>query len=58
MQCWTYALYLGHECVEVIGIPKSIESKGLEHTGCKICCNIDFNIGENRIEAHHRPNIL
>ena len=36
MQCWTNAQYSKRECVEVIGIPKTVESKDLEHTVYKV----------------------
>ena len=35
-QCWANAQYSQRECVEVIGIPKSVDSKDLEHTVCKV----------------------
>ena len=35
-QCWANAQYLWRECVEVIGIPKTVESKNFEHTICKV----------------------
>ena len=53
-QCWANAQYLWHECVEVIGIPKTVESKDLEHTLCKVFNITGFDIGEDRIEACHR----
>ena len=53
-QCSTNAQYSWRECVEVAGIPKSIESKDLEHTACKVFSSIGFDIGQDRIEACHR----
>ena len=50
-QCWENAQYLQCECVEVIGIPKTVESKDLEHTMCKVLNSIGFDIEEDRIEA-------
>ena len=50
-QCWENAQYLQCECVEVIGIPKTVESKDLEHTMCKVLNIIGFDIEEDRIEA-------
>ena len=41
------AQYLRHECMEVIGIPKTVE-----HTVCKVFNSIGFDIGEDRIEAY------
>ena len=42
------------ECVEVIGIPKQIDLKDLEHTVCKILSKTGFDIGEDRIEKCDR----
>ena len=53
-QCWANAQYSGHECVEVIGIPKTVESKDLEYTVCKVFNSIGFDIEQDRIEACHR----
>ena len=35
-QCWANAQYSKRECVDVIGIPKTVESKDLEHTVCTV----------------------
>ena len=40
--------------MEVIGIPKTVESKDLEHTVCKVFNSIGFDIEEDRIEACDR----
>ena len=53
-QCWANAQYSRREYVEVTGIPKTVESKDLEHTICKVFNSIAFDIGEDRIEACHR----
>ena len=53
-QCWANAQYSWCECVEVIGIPKTVELKDLEHTVCKVFNSIGFDIEEDRIEACHR----
>ena len=50
-QCWANAQYLWWKCVEVIGIPKSVQSEDLEHTICKVFNGIGFDIGEVRIDA-------
>ena len=57
-QCWANAQYSRRECVEVIGIPKTVESKDLEHTICKVFNSIGFDIEENRIEACHRLSLI
>ena len=53
-QCWTNAQYSRRECLEVIGIPKTVESKDLEQTVCKVFNSIGFDNKEDRIEACHR----
>ena len=53
-QCWANAKYSRHECLEVIGIPKTVESKDLEHTVCKVFNSIGFDIEEDRIQTCHR----
>ena len=56
-QCWANAQYSSCEYIEVICIPKTIESKDLEHTGCKIFNRIGFDTGEDRIDACHQLNM-
>ena len=53
-QCCTNAQYSRRECVEVIGIPKTVESKDLEHTIHKVFNSIGFDIEEDRIKACQR----
>ena len=53
-ECWANAQYSRRECVEVIGIPKTVESKDLEHIICKAFNSVGFDIKEDRIEACHR----
>ena len=53
-QCWANAQYLRRECMEVIGIPKTVESKDLEHIVYKVFNSIGFDIEKDRIEdCHH-----
>ena len=52
-QFWANAQYLRCECVEVTGIPKTVESKDLEHTVYKVFNSIGFDIEEDKIEACH-----
>ena len=40
--------------MEIIAIPKTVESKDFEHTVCKVFNSIGFDIGEDRIEVCHR----
>ena len=53
-QCWANTQYSRRECLEVIGIPKTVESKDLEHTIYKVFNSIGFDIEEDRTEARHR----
>ena len=53
-QFWANVQYSRRECVEVIGSPKTVESKDLKHTVYKVFNSIGFDIGEDRIEACHR----
>ena len=39
--------------MEVTGIPRSVESKDLEHTVYKVFNSIRFHIVEDRIEVFH-----
>ena len=49
------AQYSRRECVEVVGIPSSVEHDQLEFTVCKFMYNIGVNIsGDQKIEAFHR----
>ena len=40
--------------MDVIGIPKTVESKDFELTVCKVFNIISFDIGQDRIESCHR----
>ena len=40
--------------MEVFGIPKTVESKDLRHTVCKVFNSIGFDLEEDSIEACHR----
>ena len=40
--------------MDVIGIPKTVESKDFELTVCKFFNIISFDIGQDRIESCHR----
>ena len=53
-QCWANAQYSRRECVEISGIPKSVEDNALESTLCKIFDKVGMEINQNHIEACHR----
>ena len=50
-QCWANAQYSRRKCLEVVAISKTVESKDLEHTLCKVFNSIGFDIEQNRIET-------
>ena len=43
-QCWKNAQYSRRECVEVVGLPSSIEDKDLEPTVCRVLQHIGVGI--------------
>ena len=53
-QCWKNAQHSHRECVEVVGIPSSVEHDQLEPTVCRILHHIGVNIFGDKIEVCHR----
>ena len=53
-QCWKNAQYSRHECVEVVGLPSSIEEEELEPTVCWVLQHIGVDITGISIKACHR----
>ena len=53
-QCWANAQYSRRECIEISGIPKSVEDNALESTFCKIFDKVGMEMNQNHIEAFHR----
>ena len=53
-QCWKNAQYSRRECVEIVGIPPSVEHDELEPTVCRILHHIGGNISGDKTEACHR----
>ena len=51
--CWKNAQYSRWECVEVVGIPSSVEHDRLDPTVCRILRHIEVNISVDKIEACH-----
>ena len=53
-QCWANAQYSRRECLEIVGIPRSVDDNSLEekhfHVFEKVGCTID----SSNIEACHR----
>ena len=55
-QCSKNAQSSRRECVEVVGLPSSIEDKDLEPTVCRVLQHIGVGITGEGIEACHRLN--
>ena len=55
-QCSKNAQSSRRECVEVVGLPSSIEDKDLEPTVCRVLQHIGVGITREGIEACHRLN--
>ena len=55
-QCWKNAQLSRRECVEVVGLPSSIEYKDLEPTVCRVLQHIGVAITGECIEVCHRLN--
>ena len=53
-QCWANAQYSRRECLEVVGIPSSVNVKDLEGKVCTIFNRIGVAIKPDDIEACHR----
>ena len=53
-QWWINVKYSRRECVEVVGLPSSIEDKDLEPTVCRMLQHIGAGITGEGIEACHR----
>ena len=55
-QCWKNSQFLRRECVEVMGLPSSIDDKDLEPTVCRVLQHVGVDITGEGIEACHRLN--
>ena len=55
-QCRKNAQCSRRECVEVVGLPSSIEKKKLEPTVCMVFQHIDVDITEESIKVCHHLN--
>ena len=51
---WKNVQHSRRECVEVVGIPSSVEHDQLEPTVCRILHHIGVNISGDKIEACHQ----
>ena len=55
-QYWKIAQYSRRECVEVMGLPLSIEGKDLGPTVCRVLQHVGVGMTREGIEACHRLN--
>ena len=53
-QCWSNAQYSRRECLEVVGIPSSVNIKDLEVKVCTVFNRIGVAVKPDDIEACHR----
>ena len=53
-QCWANAQYSRRECIEIVGIPSSVEKENLEIKIREIFDKIGVTVTENDIDACHR----
>ena len=53
-QCWTNAQYSRRECLELVGVPRSVSDGDLEEKFLKIFEKVSCPIEGNDIEACHR----
>ena len=53
-QCWTNAQYSKRECIEVVGIPDSVQNNELEEKVLNIFKKISSEVSPHDIEACHR----
>ena len=53
-QCWANAQYSRRECLEVVGIPRSVDDNILEEKVIQVFEKVGCNIDSSNIEACHR----
>ena len=53
-QCWDNAQYSRRECLEVVGIPRSVDDNILEEKVIQVFEKVGCNIDSSNIEACHR----
>ena len=53
-QCWANAQYSRRECLELVGVPRSVSDGDLEEKVLKIFEKVGCPIEGNNIEACHR----
>ena len=55
-EVWRNTQYFQRECVEISGIPASVDHKELEPSVCKVAQDTGVDITEERIESYHHVN--
>ena len=53
-QCWANAQYSRRECIELVGIPNSVNNKELEDKVLTVFQNIGYKLSPRDLEACHR----
>ena len=53
-ECWANAQYSRRECLEVVGIPRSVDDNILEEKVIQVFEKIGCNIDSSNTEAYHR----
>ena len=53
-QCWANAQYSRRECLEIVGIPRSVDDNSLEEKVIQVFEKFGCNIDSSNIEAFHR----
>ena len=53
-QCWANAQYLKRKCLEIVGIPHSVDDNSLEEKVIQVFRKVGCNIDSSNIEVCHR----
>ena len=53
-QCWANAQYSRRECLETVGIPRSVDDNSLEEKVIQVFEKVGCNIDSTSIESYHR----
>ena len=53
-QCWANAQYSRRECLEIVGIPRSVDDNSLEEKVIQVFEKVGCNIDSSNIEACHQ----
>ena len=53
-QCWANAQYSRRECLQIVGIPRSVDDNSLEEKVIQVFEKVGCNINSSNIESCHR----